>query len=132
MKIAFVTDDGKSISAHFGRAAYYLVVDVNEKKEAGREMREKMGHSHFHGGQDHEDHSSQGHGFSQQSQSRHVSMLEAIADCSVVICGGMGRGAVQSIQAGGKDLRLTNVRDIDQALELYLADNLPNLQELSH
>ena len=35
MKIAFVTDDGQSISAHFGRAAYYLVVDVVDGKETG-------------------------------------------------------------------------------------------------
>ncbi len=132
MKIAFVTDDGKSICAHFGRAAYYLVVEVNEKKEVTREMRDKLGHSHFKESHDHEHTSSEGHGFGEQAQSRHVSMLSAIEDCSVVICGGMGRGAVHSIEASGKDLRLTNVRDINQALELFLADDLPNLQELSH
>lgn len=132
MKIAFVTDDGKSICAHFGRASYYLVVEVDEQKEISREMREKMGHSHFQSSHDHEDHSSEGHGFSPQAQSRHASMLDAISDCSVVVCGGMGRGAVQSIQASGKDLRLTNVSDINQALKLFLENNLPNLQELSH
>ncbi len=134
MKIAFVTDEGKTICAHFGRAAYYLVVEVDGKKEISREMREKLGHAHFHNSHDHnqEDHSSEGHGFSQQAQNRHASMLDAISDCSVVVCGGMGRGAVHSIQASGKDLRLTNIVDIDQALELFLADNLPNLQELSH
>jgi len=132
MKIAFVTDDGKSVSAHFGRAAYYLVVNVEDGRETGREMREKMGHTHFQAEGQHEEHSGQAHGFDPQSQARHVSMLDAIADCSVVVCGGMGRGAVQSIQTSGKDLRLTDVSAIDQALELYLAGNLPNLQELSH
>jgi predicted Fe-Mo cluster-binding NifX family protein len=28
MKIAAITDDGKTISQHFGRAPYYLVVTV--------------------------------------------------------------------------------------------------------
>ena len=132
MKIAFVTDDGKTISAHFGRAAYYLVVDVDGKKEVGREMRDKMGHTHFHAEEHHEDQSGEGHGFGQQAQFKHASMLGAIVDCAVVVCGGMGLGAVQSIKSSGKDLRLTDVRDIDEALKLYLADNLPNLESLSH
>jgi predicted Fe-Mo cluster-binding NifX family protein len=59
-------------------------------------------------------------------------MLDAIEDCSVVVCGGMGQGAVFSIKASGKDLRLTDVQSIDQALQLYLAGNLPNQLELSH
>jgi predicted Fe-Mo cluster-binding NifX family protein len=132
MKIAFVSDNGENISAHFGRAPYYVVVEVEDKKEVSREKRDKMGHTHFQSSHSHEEHSSEGHGFSPQSQSKHVSMLAAIEDCSVVVCGGMGRGAVQSIKAAGKELRLTEVRDINQALEMFLADNLPNHEELSH
>ena len=134
MKIAFVTDDGESISAHFGRASYYLVVEVADGKETGREMRDKLGHSHFqnenHG---HEEHAAgQPHGFDPDSQSRHGSMLAAIEDCDAVVCGGMGQGAVYSIQSMGKDLRLTDVGVINEALALYLADNLPNQLGLSH
>lgn len=132
MKIAFVTDDGETVSAHFGRAAYYLVVNVEDGRETGREMREKLGHSHFHADHEHAEHAGQPHGFDAASQSRHGSMLEAISDCSVVICGGMGQGAVFSIQSSGKDLRLTNVSSIDEALTLFLAGNLPNQLELSH
>ena len=133
MKIAFVTDEGENVSAHFGRAAYYLVVDIEDGRETGRELREKMGHSHFHAEEHrHENHSTEAHGFDPQSQTRHVSMLEAIADCSVVVCGGMGQGAVHSIQSSGKDLRLTSEPSIDHALELFLAGNLPNQLELSH
>lgn len=132
MKIAFVSDDGETISAHFGRAAFYLVVEVEEGKETKREKREKMGHTHFQSGQQQEEHSSEGHGFSPQSQSRHVAMIEAIADCSVVVCGGMGRGALQNIQESGKEVRLTDERSIDKALELFLAGNLSSNIELSH
>ena len=133
MKIAFVTDDGQTISAHFGRAAYYLVVTVDDGKETGREMREKMGHTHFNHDQQHEEHvPGQPHGFDPQSQSKHTSMLAAIDDCEVVICGGMGQGAVFSIQSSGKDLRLTDVGPIDDALGLFLAGNLPNQTQLSH
>lgn len=132
MKIAFVTDDGKDISAHFGRAAYYLIVDVEDGRETKREMREKMGHSHFSAEGHHERRPDQPHGFDPGSQSRHTAMLDAIADCSVVVCGGMGQGAVYSIQQSGKEVRLTDVSSIDKALELFLADNLPNQLELSH
>jgi predicted Fe-Mo cluster-binding NifX family protein len=59
-------------------------------------------------------------------------MLEAIADCSVVVCGGMGQGAVFSIRESGKDLRLTSEPSIDRALELFLAGKLDNQMELSH
>jgi predicted Fe-Mo cluster-binding NifX family protein len=134
MKIAFVTDDGDTISAHFGRATHYLVVEVVDGSETGREMREKMGHSHFQSEHDHqhEEHAGQPHGFDPASQSRHGSMLAAIDDCSAVICGGMGQGAVYSIQSSGKDLRLTDVSSINEALGLFLADNLPNQLGLSH
>ena len=132
MKIAFVSDDGENISAHFGRAPYYLVIEVEDKKEVSREKREKMGHSHFQASHENAERSGEGHGFSPESQSKHVSMMAAIEDCSVVVCGGMGRGAVQSIQSSGKDIRLTDVGDINKALALFLADNLPNREELSH
>lgn len=133
MKIAFVTDDGKNISAHFGRAANYLVVSVEDGRETSREMREKLGHVHFHAEESqHEEHTGEKHGFDPQAQSRHTSMLAAIDDCSVVVCGGMGQGAVLSIQSSGKDLRLTAEPSIDRALQLFLEGKLPNQAELSH
>ena len=42
MKIALITDDGKTISQHFGRAPYYLVVTIDEGKVIDRETREKI------------------------------------------------------------------------------------------
>ena len=47
MKIAVITDDGKTISQHFGRAPYYLVLTIEEGKIVSREMRDKMGHNQF-------------------------------------------------------------------------------------
>jgi predicted Fe-Mo cluster-binding NifX family protein len=41
MKIAFITDDGKTISQHFGRASYYLVLIIEDEKETERQLREK-------------------------------------------------------------------------------------------
>ena len=47
MKIAAITDDGQTISQHFGRAPYYVVVTVEDGKVVQHEQREKLGHSHF-------------------------------------------------------------------------------------
>jgi predicted Fe-Mo cluster-binding NifX family protein len=44
VKIAAVTDDGETISQHFGRARYYKVYVVDDGTITGREMRDKAGH----------------------------------------------------------------------------------------
>jgi len=41
VKIAIVTDDGQSISAHFGRARAYAVITVEDGVVVGREIRPK-------------------------------------------------------------------------------------------
>jgi len=70
MKIAVITDDGKSISQHFGRAPYFAVVTIEDGKIVNHEMRNKMGHSHFqvqsHTG---ENHGSQGEGHGKDAES---------------------------------------------------------------
>lgn len=47
MKIAFITDDDRTISAHFGRARYYAVLTVEDGKVTAREQRPKLGHAQF-------------------------------------------------------------------------------------
>jgi len=132
MKIAFVTDDGENISAHFGRAPFYLVIEIDGGHEIHREMREKMGHAHFQSAGESENHTDTRHGFSAEAQTRHSAMLIAIMDCDVIVCGGMGQGALQSLQASGKEVRLTDVQMINQALDSYLSGELPHRSDLSH
>lgn len=66
MKIAAVTNDGKSISAHFGRAHNYLVMTIENGQIAAQEMRDKSachhGHDHGHEHHDHDDHDDHEHG----------------------------------------------------------------------
>ena len=97
MKIALITDDGKTISQHFGRAPYYLVVTIDEGKVIDRETREKMGHNQFSGHGHEEGHGEQ-HGLDGGSHGKHAQMADAISDCQVVICGGMGMGAYESMR----------------------------------
>ncbi|NPV56267.1 MAG: dinitrogenase iron-molybdenum cofactor biosynthesis protein, partial [Anaerolineae bacterium] len=67
MKIAFVTDDQQTISQHFGRAEYYLVISIEDGQENGRELRAKLGHRQFaqesgHHEHPHQDHDHHAHG----------------------------------------------------------------------
>jgi transcriptional regulator with XRE-family HTH domain/predicted Fe-Mo cluster-binding NifX family protein len=135
MKIAAITDDGKTISQHFGRALYYLVLTVEDGKVVNREMREKIGHGHFshtHEEGSHESSHGAGHGGDTESHNKHVSMAEAISDCEVVLCGGMGMGAYESMRLLKITPVVTDVLDIDSAVRAFLDGKLVDHTELLH
>lgn len=97
MKIAAVSEDGITISQHFGRAPFYVVVTVENNAIILREKREKMGHPQFQCETRAELEDNRGHGFDPAAQSRHASMAAAIADCDVLLTRGMGAGAYESM-----------------------------------
>lgn len=136
MKIASITDDGKTISQHFGRAPYYLVMTLEEGKEVAREMRSKLGHNQFSAESGHKEHShehsTEQHGNHADGHSKHVRMAEAIADCEVLLCGGMGWGAYQSMQALNIRPLVTEIMDIDQAVQAYLNGKIVDRIDLLH
>ena len=132
MKIAFVTDEGLEISRHFGRAGKYLVIEIENGSEIGRELRDKMGHQHFSGQEGDHEHQGGPHGFDPASQSKHASMLSAIEDCDVVICGGMGQGAYQSIANSGKQVYMVEELDINLNLEKFISGELSSSDFLVH
>ena len=98
MKIAVITDDGKAISQHFGRAQYYLVATVENGQITNREMRPKMGHNHFSNEPHEEEKHGQPHGTDAASHNKHLQMSEVITDCEALLCRGMGRGAYESMK----------------------------------
>ncbi len=131
MKIAIITDDGKTISPHFGRAQYYLVVTLENGKEVSREMRPKLGHAQF-SGEPHVEIPGQPHGMDPASQSRHSRMAAAIHDCRVLLACGMGMGAFQNLEGMGVTPILTNIREVDQAIAAYLNGKLEHQPERLH
>ena len=132
MKIALITDDGKTISQHFGRAPYYLVLTIEEGKVVNREQRAKMGHNQFSSQPHSEEHHAAGHGFDSSSHNKHVSMAEAIADCKVIICGGMGMGAYESMRRLNIQPVVTDLRDIEAAAQAFIDGKLIDHTELLH
>jgi predicted Fe-Mo cluster-binding NifX family protein len=125
MKIAAITDDGKTISQHFGRAAYYLVITVEDHNIIDCEMRGKPGHTQFVGeGQEHHEDSGGQHGYGPVAEDRHTRMAGAIADCQVLLCRGMGMGAYDNMQGRGIRPVVTDIADIEEAVLAYLDGKL--------
>jgi predicted Fe-Mo cluster-binding NifX family protein len=117
MKIAFATEDGQTISAHFGQAPYYTVVEVASGQVVSQQVRAKAHHDngHRHG---------PGH--------THDDMFASIADCQVLIVGGMGTPAHQAALTHGLRVIATSQRDIATATQAYLSDTLPENPLLIH
>ena len=135
MKIAAVSEDGITISQHFGHAPFYVVVTVEDGKVVSRETRDKMGHAQFAG----EPHAEEahgadprGHGFDLDAQSRHGRMTAAIADCDVLLARGMGAGAYQSMEQAGIRPVVTDRANIDEAVQAYLGGRLVDHMERLH
>ena len=131
MKIAFITEDGKTISQHFGRAPHYLVVEVEEGVVLNQELRDKLGHQQL-ADSGHHHQAGQGGGMNAASHDKHNRMSQAIQDCEVLICGGMGMGAYQSMQSFGITPLVTQIREIDEALQAYLSGDLRDETERLH
>jgi predicted Fe-Mo cluster-binding NifX family protein len=119
MKIAAITDDGKTISQHFGRAPLYAVFTFEDKQIVNLEMRDKLGHRQFVHEEGHLDDQGR-HGFGPASQARHAAMAQAISDCDVLLCRGMGWGAYESMKKSGIQTIVTDIANIGEALQVYL------------
>jgi predicted Fe-Mo cluster-binding NifX family protein len=132
MKIAAITDDGQTISQHFGRANNYLVATVENGQIVNREMRDKLSHTHFANEPHRSTTSSQGHGFGPEEENRHARMAQSIADCQVLLCRGMGRGAYESMKAYGIQPIVTDIASIDDAVSAYLDGKIVDYVDRLH
>jgi predicted Fe-Mo cluster-binding NifX family protein len=121
-KIAFVTDDGQSISSHFGRAVYYEVITIAEGKLQHRERRSKAGH-HTFGGPEHQ---------GESHDHKHGAMTSPITDCQVLVARGMGMGAHHHLLSLNITPLLTDLHTIDEAVEAYLTGKLTNNPQRLH
>ncbi|HUE98078.1 MAG TPA: NifB/NifX family molybdenum-iron cluster-binding protein [Anaerolineales bacterium] len=133
MKIAAITDDGKTISQHFGRASHYMVVKVENGEIKDREMRNKIGHAQF-GEEGHEHHNEAGgqHGYGPAADNRHGRMAASITDCEAVLCRGMGMGAYESMKARNIRPVVTDIADIDAAVMAYAKGQIVDHVEKLH
>lgn len=124
MKIAVITDDGTTISQHFGRAPYYLVATIENGQIVERELRDKLGHTHFKNQPHPEEQPGQLHGMDAASHNKHLQMAEAIADCEALLCRGMGMGAYESMKAYGIRPIVTDIPVIEEAVKAFIEGHL--------
>ncbi len=130
MKIAVVTNDGKTISQHFGRSRYFKIITIENDKIVFDELRER-GTGHFAKGNNE---SSSGHlnpqgrhGYGSDADRKHSLMAQEIGDCDVLIAGGMGQGAYESFKRFGLDVYLTDIEIIEDAVDNFMNGTLENL-----
>ncbi|MBN2469704.1 MAG: dinitrogenase iron-molybdenum cofactor biosynthesis protein [Anaerolineae bacterium] len=134
MKVAVITDNGQTISQHFGRAAYYLVFTVEDGEITDKELRDKIGHQQF-AQEDHDhdsEHDPRGHGFGAQSDAKHVRMIESIQDCDAIIVRGMGRGAYIAMEQANIRPFVTELADPEQAVRAWISGTLDDRTEKLH
>lgn len=135
MKIAAATDDGKHVSAHFGRARQYAVFTVEDSRVVAKELRRKADHDDFqqeghehHDGHDH----AHGHGMGRHSAEKHQRMFEAIPDCQYVLARGMGQGAYQGLEQVGIRPILTDIAEIETAVLAVIDGTIEDDPERLH
>ena len=132
MKIATVSENGTTISQHFGRAPMYVVLTVENGKVVNKEKRIRSVNNTCacHHGSGSDCHDEQGaHGTDAASQTKHDNMADAIADCQVIIAGGMGYGAYASLKNRNLEPVITDEENIDEAVQLFVKGKLINLME---
>jgi predicted Fe-Mo cluster-binding NifX family protein len=132
MKIAAITDDGNTISQHFGRAQHYLVATVENGEIVSRELREKLGHAQFGNDPHPVEKPGQPLGMDPASHNRHLQMAEAIADCEALLCRGMGMGAYESMKTRGIRPIVTDIISIDEAVMAYVEGRIVDMVERLH
>ncbi len=132
MKIAVATNTGDIVGQHFGRVTQYRVFTIADGKITGDELREKPtmhgAHHHPHSGT-----SPEGHGYGTEARQHHLTMIDPIRDCDVLIAGMMGRGAYEHIQDAGIKVVLTDETFVENTVTAFLDGRLRNkLEERVH
>jgi len=126
MKIAIVSDDHQTISAHFGRAQFYEVFTIDAGKVTARETLVRSNSQIVAVGGGPEPEGEHHH------QHDHNAMITPISDCQVLLAGGMGMGAHLSLKEHGIQPMITDIREIQAAVDAYLAGTLVDHTERLH
>jgi len=122
MKIGVPTNDGKSISEHFGRSAAFLIFETENGQIKSRELRgNDAKHSHAQGTCNH-------HAADNNPRS-HAGILAALDGCEVVICAGMGHRAAEALKGRGTQIVIAAPASAEETVTAYLAGKLSTVKE---
>ena len=118
MKIAVASTDGVSLSPHFGRSTCFIVFEADQGKVLSREVRDNT-HTAFAKGECSGEHHEHG------AEHSHAGVVNALRDCSAVLCGGMGWRAAEEFKANGiQALVVESEATPEETVAAYLAGKL--------
>ena len=132
MKVAVATDDGKTISRHFGRAPYYLVFTIDDAELVSKEIRIKPdGRQFTH--RIHQHHSEgSGHGFGTCALTRRTQMIDAIRDCDAIVVADVICGTYLEMTEIIIRPFVTEREDAEQAVRDFIDGQLDEYTEWLH
>ncbi len=120
MKIALPTMDGTGISPHFGRCSAFAVFEALDGVIQNREIRPNRFTAHARGECNETDAPEQQHHHNDAPHS-HAPILQALHDCDIVLCLGMGRRAADDLrEAGIHVFALESPMPLDEAVRAFL------------
>ena len=126
-KIAVAQMNESKVSNHFGRSPYFGIYTISEEGIEGPEMRKNTFSHHAQGGHgEQHDHHRHGQGPGEHNHSHH-SLVDGLNDCEVIIAGGMGMGAINSLSAAGMEVIITDENNAGTAVQKYKEGTLQNL-----
>jgi predicted Fe-Mo cluster-binding NifX family protein len=124
-KIAVAQMNGSDISKHFGRSRYFGIYTISEDRIEGPDMINNTFTHHARRSVnekvDHHNHSDHHHNHD------HKSVVEGLQDCQVLIAGGMGMGAINSLSDAGIEVIITDNFNARDAVYQYSKGILKNL-----
>lgn len=135
MKIAVVTDDGVTVSQHFGLARYYMVLTVEGKQVLEREMLDRS--DTLPPVEEHEPHRGLSgqidcHGTGTAAAATHLRMVQPIMGCQVLLARGMSWSARECLLDAGIRPIVTDIQDLDKAVQAYLDGSIVDHVEVLH
>ena len=122
IKIGVATDDGETVSPHFGMAAFYLVLEIEDGSIKSKELRPKKSHQHH--GEGHSDAGTMREGGGEHHS--HAEMLSNVTDCEALIARGMGRPMFDSILQMGIKPYVTKIATAEEVANAYIDGTLDN------
>lgn len=113
MKIVVPSDDGKTISHHFGRTKGFVIIELEKESNEikNREYRTNTFTGHARGVE-------RKHG-----EGHHRAIREGIGDCDVVIANSMGSGVYEDLKSAGMKIFITDELILKEPLICTLVVN---------
>ncbi|HNS52328.1 MAG TPA: NifB/NifX family molybdenum-iron cluster-binding protein [Anaerolineae bacterium] len=135
MKIAIVTDDGITVSDHFGRARYYAVLTMDGPQVVRREMIDRS--ETLPPVDEHQPRQGMSgqidcHGTGTAAAATHLRMVQPIKECQALLAGGMSWSARECLLDAGVRPIITDISGLDEAVQAYMEGTILDHVEKLH